>query len=422
MNILIKIFLGIIVSFYLFPVGLVFLPIFLSTKMILTILGVGLFTLENIRISEVKINFDLLVSVAISIFFSVICYYAALHNDTDDYSYANYIVSFFVWLSASYSVFWFFKRAYGFFSFRQFVFYLNGVCVFQCITALLINNVPSIRILVDSIFIQGQGFLHEIGRLYGIGASLDPAGVRFAIVLVLTASLLIKDQYVRNNSKIYFLLLVSFFTVGIIGNMISRTTILGFGFGFVYLLYASGLFSRIIQYRSFKATLIFISVLAFIVFFAVYIYQTSEEYRTSLRFAFEGFFNWFETGEWRTGSTDKLNKEMWIWPETTEGWIIGTGIFGNFVYSTDIGYCRFILYCGIVGFSCFSLLFIYNSLAFMFKVPQYRIMFFVLGVLPFIIWIKVATDIFFIYALFYCIDSFSTEDPNEKTIEHEIGI
>lgn len=44
---------------------------------------------------------------------------------------------------------------------------------------------------------------------------------------------------------------------------------------------------------------------------------------------------------------------MWIWPENLKGWLIGTGLFANFVYSTDIGYCRFILYCGLIGFGTF---------------------------------------------------------------------
>lgn len=46
---------------------------------------------------------------------------------------------------------------------------------------------------------------------------------------------------------------------------------------------------------------------------------------------------------------------MWVWPEDVKSWIIGTGLFANFVYSTDIGYCRFILYCGLIGFGTFVL-------------------------------------------------------------------
>lgn len=40
------------------------------------------------------------------------------------------------------------------------------------------------------------------------------------------------------------------------------------------------------------------------------------------------------------------------------------------------------------------------------RAPTYTIMFLVFIVMTFVIWIKVATDIFFIYALFYCLDEF----------------
>jgi len=375
---------------------------------LLAVFGMVLFLIDNIRLLELKLNYSLLVSTVIASLFSVICLYSADFNIVDDYSYATYIVSFFVWLFGAYSVAWFFRFFYGEFTFRQLVFYVLSVCVVQCFLALIIHNVPEFKNLVNSVVLQGQDFLEKINRLYGIGAALDNAGVRFSIVLILTANLLINDEYVREKPLIYFLILISFFIVGIIGNMISRTSVIGFGFGLAYIIFYSGVFKKIIEYKSFRSSLIFIAVLVIIVFFAFYIYKTSIEYRENLRFAFEGFFNWYEKGEWRTSSTDKLNKEMWIWPQDTKTWIIGSGIFGNFVYNTDVGYCRFILYSGIIGFLTFASLFIYNSIIFMIKVPQYRMMFFMFGLLPFIIWLKVATDIFFIFALFYCIDSFST--------------
>lgn len=422
MRIFIKIILGVILSFYLFPIGFTFLPPAINTKMILAVLGTVVFIFDNIRIYDLRINLNLVASILIAICFSIICYFAADYNYSDDYSYATYLGSFFVWLSGAYFVGWSFRHFYGEFSFRQLAYYLIAVCVTQCILALLIDNLPFLKVAVDAVVLQGQEFLDDIDRLYGIGASLDTAGVRFSVVLIIAASLLMRDEHVRSNSRIYFLILMSFFIIGIVGNMISRTTVLGFGIGFFYLIYSSGVFKSIIQKNSIKTALIFIVVLSFIIFFAVFIYNNSAEYRTSLRFAFEGFFNWFETGEWRTSSTDKLNKEMWIWPQDTKSWLIGTGVFGNFVYSTDIGYCRFILYSGLIGFCTFALLFVYNAIAFKIKVPHYGTMFLFFGALAFIIWLKVATDIFFIFALFYCIDSFSVQNDEHLIPPHEPSI
>ena len=107
---------------------------------------------------------------------------------------------------------------------------------------------------------------------------------------------------------------------------------------------------------------------------------------------------------------------MWKWPTDTKTWIIGSGLFGSFVYSTDVGYCRFILYCGLTGFSVFAFFQIYNGLVFFSREKDYRLLFLLLIALSFIIWMKVATDIFQFYALFYCLDSIKTVKKNEDCL------
>ena len=79
---------------------------------------------------------------------------------------------------------------------------------------------------------------------------------------------------------------------------------------------------------------------------------------------------------------------MWIWPEDQRTWLIGSGLFDNFVYSTDIGYCRFILYCGLIGFSVFAFLFVYLGAAFALKEPKYRLMFLIFMLLTFVFGLK----------------------------------
>jgi hypothetical protein len=153
---------------------------------------------------------------------------------------------------------------------------------------------------------------------------------------------------------------------------------------------------------------------------SVYLYNTNDVFYENTRFAFEGFFNWYERGVWETSSTNKLNAVMWVWPETTKAWIWGTGLFGGFIYGTDIGYCRFVLYCGLVGFSVFSMFFIYNAWAIWSLKKIDIILALLLITLTFVIWIKVATDIFFIYALLFCLDSVEqTTTPTE--LEEEKG-
>jgi hypothetical protein len=71
--------------------------------------------------------------------------------------------------------------------------------------------------------------------------------------------------------------------------------------------------------------------------------------------------------------------------------------------NANIGYCRFVLYSGIPGLVIFSLFFIYNAVACMRKLGPYKDFCIGILILGFIIWVKVATDLFIIYALLYCI-------------------
>jgi len=161
----------------------------------------------------------------------------------------------------------------------------------------------------------------------------------------------------------------------------------------------------------FNSVLMVVLIVAVLVPLFAYLYVTNSVMHENLRFAFEGFFNCVETGHFQMDSVDKLNGTMWIWPQDETTWLIGTGLFGNWVYGTDIGYCRFILYCGLLGFSFFSLFFIHNAASFHRKFENVGLLALFMAALTFIIWIKVSTDIFQIYALLICADAIVYDAP-----------
>lgn len=414
--------IGVVVSMFYFSFGFTFLPASINTKMILAIIGVLLGTYHAIQNRTIKIGKPLLGAIGIVILFSLICFIAVDYNYTADYSYATYFVSFAVWLFSAYTICVLLQWAHGEINFKLITYYLAGVCFAQCCFALIIDSVPSVQFFIDSYIDQGQEFLTEINRLYGIGAALDPAGVRFSVVLIMIAAVLSKEQSVRESYKQIAWLLSCFFIIIIVGNIISRTTSIGAGLALVYFLWNTGILRLSIKPTFYKlnGTFLIILVAAFVV--SAYFYQTDKVFHEHIRFAFEGFFNWIEKGEWRTDSTDKLNNKMWIWPDDLKTWVIGTGLFDNWVFSTDIGYSRFILYCGLIGFTVFALFFVYNAAVFASLYPHYRDLFFFLFVLTFVIWIKVATDIFLIYALFYCMNLLNSSKilttPNENSLLH----
>ena len=156
--------------------------------------------------------------------------------------------------------------------------------------------------------------------------------------------------------------------------------------------------------------------------FVVYLYNTDAAVHDNLRFGFEGFFNWYETGKWETNSNNIL-KDMVVWPDNTKTWLIGDGYMDNpmtdpyyigpkyrgFYMGTDIGYCRFIFYFGLLGLLTFSAYFIYVTKLCIQQSPNYRVLFLLLLILNFIEWVKVSTDIFVVFAPFLCLGYFQNQ-------------
>lgn len=413
------IIVGITLSFFLFPIGFTFLPGAFNTKTLLALIGLLLLGMHFINKRQIAFSREFIITFLFTVVFSGICWFSSDYNNVIDTSYSTYFASFLVWVLSAYTACYAIKTVHGSINWRILTYYLAGVCAAQCISALVIDRFPAVQLIVDAYIEIGQEFMHEIDRLYGLGAALDPAGVRFCVVLIMIAAIISKDEITRSKSSHLILLIAAFFIIVLVGNMISRTTTVGCVLALLYLSVNTGLFRLIIDRKYFKFYSIFATLLLLGIALSVYLYQTDDSFYGNVRFAFEGFFNWIERGEWETGSTTKLNQEMWIWPEDMKTWIIGSGRFGSFVYSTDIGYCRFILYCGLIGMSVFSLFFVYLAYIYGTSNKKYADLFLTLLVLTFIIWVKVSTDLFFIYALLFCIDIMNDSVKPSTKIKNE---
>ena len=401
-RIVISVVLIILTSFFLFPVSFYFLPEFVNSKIMLAGFGIVAFFYDGITRQSFTVPKYVLYSAFLAFVFSLWCLFSVAVNGTEDLLYANYWVSFFTWLFGGYAICFLIRQMQGKVDLSSLTFYLAAVCLAQCILAEWIDHSPSFQHAVDSVFVQGQEFYHDIRRLYGIGASLDTAGVRFSVVLVLIAHQLSTDERIINNIALSLFYLISFAVIVIIGSIIARTTWVGAIAGLFYMIVHNLRLNRGVMKRSqIRYWALFIGITFFSVLICVMLYRMSPEYRNNLRFGFEGFFNWVETGVFRTDSTDKLNRIMWVWPNDTRSWILGKGLFDNWVFGTDIGYCRFTLYCGLVGLILFSLFFVYNSFSLIRRFPNVTFFALMLLALTFVVWLKVATDLFFIYALLF---------------------
>ena len=261
-------------------------------------------------------------------------------------------------------------------------------------------------------------------RLYGIGCALDVAGTRFSAVLIMISSLLaIRGRKMQRTRLLVCVL--CFLVISVLGNMIARTTIIGV-FISLLLIFIKSLSSEIGGQRQRVIRWVTLTVLLLLPV-VIYYYDSNPQMRENLRFAFEGFFSLAEKGEWDVHSNNRL-MDMIVFPETLKTWVIGDGYFEGptnidpyyvgpsmtgFYMWTDIGYLRFIFYFGVIGLVTFMLFFLKSTQLCVANFRNYSTCFWLLLILNFLIWFKVATDIFVVFALFLC---FSPDDIEDTSI------
>lgn len=381
---------------YLFPVGIYQFP--LNFKLVGVIIGALLLVYDVIQTREHAISKHYFGALCIATLYSVINLVAVEINDEFDYSYVTYIRTFVIWTAGAYSVVRAIKFAHGEVTLRLLAGYMAAVGAFQCILAVLNDNFEFIDNITSSLI--STWVYKELGRLYGFGAVLDPAGTRFSFILVFIAFVMCIDERVKRSNWSLIGFIFAFFVISMFGNMISRTTTVGMSLGLMVMVLSTGIYRLQLVATNAKMYSIFGIIMLIAIPFGVYLYNTDPYFEYQFRFAFEGFFGLLEEGRWTSDSNEKL-MTMWTWPETTKGWIIGTGLFEGFAYGSDIGYCRLILYSGLIGFTTFSMLFVYSAIVFIGKYRRYRYMCLVMLALSFIIWIKVSTDLYQFWALLY---------------------
>lgn len=400
----------------------------MNTKKVMAAVGLVVFAIQLSLSQQQKnvINRGLLLVIIAAIAVSIVGFISCVYNNTSDGAYTNYITSFAVWIFAAYLCVVTIKSIHDEINFLIVGNYLIAVCVIQCILALMIDMIPAFKSFIDA-HIVNIFDAAEKNRLYGIGACLDVAGTRFAAIVIIINAILINRGPSLSTRQ-----LVAYFTalaiLIIVGNMIGRTTIIGVLLSLVLI---------IGQRRIHTNGTIFIGpvlktgAITFCIFIALSIifFKTNPQIEANIRFGFEGFFSLVETGHWHTTSNDSL-MNMWVWPDNPKTWIIGDGYFEgaaldmNFVGEadmtryymyTDIGYCRFIFYFGVVGLSIFILFFCLCTTTCIDKFREWKMAFLFILLLNLVVWVKVASDLFPVFAIFLCCP-FASEQKNENPL------
>ncbi|MBU3809984.1 MAG: hypothetical protein H9802_16515 [Candidatus Phocaeicola faecipullorum] len=413
---------ALVLNFYFFSIDLRFMPA-VNTKMVLA--GFGLFVLacQLARKRNALIDKDTFVLSVCAALVSLAGFVSVVYNDTFDYTYATYLISMWVWLSAAYMAVTWIRWMHGTVSVFIVCNYLIALGVSQCALALGMEFYAPLKQVVYSMLDEGTvAFMTQKDRLMGFGVGLDVAGSRFAAILIMIPFVCM--QYRQKAVRYMPLYVLAFFIICVIGNMIGRTTTVGA----VLAVLSFIVFSKFYQMDGFHKRLGFwiTGLLAVIVPICSVAYNMVPEFHDLLRFGFEGFFSLAEKGEWDVHSNEML-KEGFIFPDNPKTWLIGDGYFGStdsnpyytgrrwagFYGGSDVGYSRFLYYFGLVGLLAFSFFMFKACMVCMRRFDKLKYMFLVLLALNFIYWLKVSTDIFLVFALFLCI----SKEENDAYVE-----
>ena len=404
----------ILTSLYLFPVVPSFLPV-LNTKMVLAAIGLFIFIVKHLMARSVKVSKDFAILSFVAILVSAISYLAMVLNGTKDSTFADYIVSVWVWLGGAYFLIWLYTLVHGEVDVKLIGNYMIAVCAIQCVLAYMMTVFPALGSAVDSLMAEDADRYMGLAenRMHGLGAALDPAGLKFSAIIILTAFLIANNAYPPTTAE-RVLYMISFMIIAVIGNMISRSTTIGLVIGIVYMI-AFTISSGDIK-ASGKFLISFSGIVVLGVVVIVYLYRTDVGFMQNLRFGFEGFFSIAEKGYWETNSNNIL-KSMIVWPESLQTWIIGDGYFDNpawdpnylgevtqgYYKGTDIGYLRYIFYFGLMGLITLIFVFILTTKICVSHFDGYKVLFILMLVSNLVCWLKVSSDTFSVFAPFLCL-------------------
>ncbi len=421
----------ILTSLYFFPFSFTFLPA-VNTKMAMAGVGLVILGLQLGRARNSIFSKDMVTISLYALMVSFTSFIAVTLNETRDYTYVSYIISMWVWLSAAFVAVKYMRTVHGYISVELVCNYLIAVCVFQCISALIIDAFPVVKNFALA-YISDLGptqmeLMKEAGRLFGFGAALDPAGSRFAAVLTIIVFMATRLA-ATNRNKYLVGYILAFIFIAIVGNMIARTTTVGVIIALAFLLYSIGLHRMAISKSTGRIILWFVGVLVVAVPLLTILYHTNEQFHDNIRFAFEGFFSLAEKGRWEVNSNEIL-KNMIVFPDNLKTWIIGDGYMVNpnisdpyytgeyhqagYYQLTDIGYLRFIFYSGLIGLAAMALFIWKAGRICLQKFQNQQILFWLLLAINYAVWIKVSTDIFLVLALFLVVEKAENEEYEER--------
>lgn len=388
----------------------------INSKEIMAVIGIFLFVTDLRHRRNFALSKEFIGLLIYSGLISIAAVFSSIYHNTRETLYTTYFMSMLTWLGGAYTAVRCVKAVHGKISIEILSAYIVGVSVTQGLLSVIADIYTPLGDFFVSV-VPGLNYSRSVDRLFGFGSmtTLDTAGIRYGLAALICCNCIVSAIKDENTKSVPWYIL-AFLIITVTGNMVARTTSVGCIVGLAYLLlYLIPVNSSLTQSVLSTWMWVILITAGFFLLMTV-LYNSDSNFHDRTRFAFEGFFSMIETGKWETGSNNVL-RQMYIWPDNPQTWIFGDGYFNNpgsdpnylgevtngYYMNTDVGYLRFIYFFGLIGLSIFSLFIIFAGRSCARLNPGYTLFFIALTSMHFLIWLKVATDCFFILGLFVCL-------------------
>ena len=343
---------------FLYPVSLEILPL-LSSRTVFAMFGIVLilpYLYNRIREKQFYVNKNLVSIFLLLVMIFLVSVFSILFNNTNDSEFLKYPISVVIGFLAAYFLYRVISKysdSKGEYAILSLIIY---TVLLQSFISLFMFIVPEFQNTISSILYFNELKASKVEvysglRIIGFGRSFFEAGVYSGMGLILIGYL-IRCHKLNNRYLVWFAVLYAI--IFLIGMLMARTTLIGAFIG-LFLIFLPNSISLV---RISKRKMKFLALLIFLPLFLLTIVSLiipsffgSVEYL--IKFAFEVFINYFDSGRIETVSSN-ATLDMLIFPDNLKTWLIGDALWslnnGTLYYmSTDIGYNRLIFYFGLIG-------------------------------------------------------------------------
>lgn len=400
-----SIYIYIIFFFYLYSIEFIGVPLNLGTRVILGLIGLIVYLVNNKKINYINKNY-----IYLYVFLIIISLYSLIsivYNRSYDIEFfLKYPISIIIILSSSYYVKKIIINKYKEKTFEKVIEIFINAVVIQIIISLIMFTTPIVRDFLTNIQVNSEYELAVLNesinyRLNGFGARFFGAGIVNGFALIFIATLLKKTN--KDTKTLY--LTIKFIFIFIFGMAIARTTIIGFILSLVVLFYPQKTLSitKIKTQFKFIFFIITIPILVFILLLILFP-NSLEKLQSNFEFGFELILNSINSKSFETESTNQM-LNMYIWPSTFKTYLIGDGLYTDpvtkkYYMGTDIGYLRLIYYFGIIGLISYFIFQIVLIKSIYKLNREYKFTFIIIFIYLITLNFKGFTDFFYICILF----------------------